>query len=88
MFIPDGFSPNGDGNNDELKVFGNCIKSLTFEIYDRWGEKVFESKDAQQGWDGNYKGKPMNTGIFVCHLKATLTTNDEVERKGNVRLIR
>jgi hypothetical protein len=45
VFIPNGFSPNGDGNNDVIFVRSNCIKTMNFTIYNRWGELVFESKN-------------------------------------------
>lgn len=87
-FVPTGFSPNGDGENDIECVMGSCITSMTFSIYDRWGEKVFESSDQLQCWDGKFRGQLMNTGIYVYHLKATLKNGEEVNQKGNINLIR
>ena len=51
-------------------------------------EKVFESNDLAKCWDGRYKGKDMNTAVFVYYMKATLTTGDEVVKKGNITLVR
>lgn len=67
LFVPNIFSPNGDGNNDELCVYGTlCIvKDYLFVIYDRWGEKVFETTDKKACWDGTYKGKQLNNATFV-----------------------
>jgi gliding motility-associated-like protein len=87
-FVPTGFSPNGDGENDIECVMGSCIVSMTFSVYDRWGEKVFESSDQLQCWDGKHRGQYMNTGIYVYHLKATLKNGDEINTKGNINLIR
>src|SRR5207249_4521362 len=65
LFVPNAFSPNGDGQNDILFVRANCTKELSFTIYDRWGNKVFETSDVVTGWDGKYKGTAMNTAVFV-----------------------
>ncbi|MFH0867410.1 MAG: gliding motility-associated C-terminal domain-containing protein, partial [Bacteroidota bacterium] len=88
IFIPTAFSPNNDGSNDVLYVRGNCIKMLDFAIYDRWGECVFYSDDLTEGWDGAYKGKPMNTGVFVFYLNVTLYDNTSTSKQGNINLIR
>ena len=88
LFVPNAFSPNNDGENEMECVIGGCIKTLEFVIYDRWGEKVFESTDQKTCWDGTYNGKPMNTAVFTYYLRATLTTGDQITKKGNVSLIR
>lgn len=88
VFIPNAFSPNSDNQNDVLLVEGNCIVKMTFQIFDRWGEKVFESTDKGFGWDGNYKGHAAETGIYVYQLKATLVTGVEIVKKGDVAIIR
>jgi gliding motility-associated-like protein len=88
VFIPNAFSPNNDGQNDVLYVRGDCIKTMDFVIYDRWGNKVFESTNTSNGWDGTYKGRPMNTGTFSYYLKATLFDGTEEDKKGNVALVR
>ncbi len=87
-FVPNAFSPDNDGENDMECVYGKCIKSMYFVIYDRWGEKVFETTNKSQCWDGTYKGKEMNTAVFVYYLKANLTTGEEVIKKGNISLMR
>jgi gliding motility-associated-like protein len=61
---------------------------MTFAIYDRWGEKVFESKDPTIGWDGKFHKKPCNTGVYAWYLYATLHDGTEVSRKGNLTLFR
>ena len=88
VFVPSGFSPNGDGKNDILYVRGNCIKTMDFRIFNRWGEKVFESTDHNIGWDGNYKGKPCDTDVFVYYLKAETVTGLKVNTKGNITLMK
>ncbi len=88
LFVPQAFSPNGDGQNDVLYVRDNCIKSLDFEVYDRWGNKVFETNDKNTGWDGRYIGAAMNTGSYVYYLNATLYDGTNIKKKGNVELVR
>ncbi len=87
-FIPSGFSPNNDGNNDVLYVRGKCIKKMQFIIFNRWGEKVFESSDPDIGWDGTFRGKNMESGVFVYYLTAEYYNGIIVKKQGNVTLIR
>jgi len=88
VFIPDAFSPNGDGANDVLYVRGDCIKTMDFVIYDRWGNKMFESNSPSIGWDGTYNGKAMNTGTYVYLLNAEMYNGTSYGKKGNVALVR
>lgn len=88
VFVPNVFSPNGDGNNDVLHVHGKGIAEMQFIIYDRWGEKVFESTDVNTGWDGGLNGKPMNSAVFVYILKGTFVSGDTFSKKGNITLLR
>jgi len=87
LFVPTAFSPNEDGQNDFVYVMGNCITNLEFFIYDRWGEKVFETKDAAYGWDGTYRGKKMDAAVFVYYLTA-MVNGQEVTKQGNITLIK
>jgi len=88
VFVPNIFSPNGDGFNDVLRVRGKGIAELEFIIYDRWGEKVFETTDANVGWDGTYKGEPMNLAVFVYVIKGKFKNGDVIDKKGNFTLLR
>jgi len=91
FFIPNAFSPNGDLENDALKLYYEniaCIRTYKFIIYNRWGEKVFETTDPIAEWDGFYLGKPEGTAVFVYYMKATLITGEEITKKGNVSLIK
>ncbi|MCW3103476.1 MAG: hypothetical protein JWO09_1916 [Bacteroidetes bacterium] len=87
LFVPNAFSPNADGENDMLFVMGNCIKDLHFAIFDRWGEKVFETTDASIGWDGSFKGKALDTSVLVYYLSATVD-GVEVKKHGNITLVK
>lgn len=88
VFVPNAFSPNGDGKNDVLFVRGKCIKALEFVIYNRWGQEVFRTTDLTKGWDGIYKDKKENTSVFVYYMEATLITGEKRDEKGTIILIR
>ncbi|MGE3653680.1 MAG: gliding motility-associated C-terminal domain-containing protein [Flavobacteriales bacterium] len=88
LFVPSAFSPNGDGVNDCLSVYNNCIESMDFKVFSRWGEVVYQSIDVNDCWDGSFKGTPLNTAVFVYKLDAVLLNGEEVKLKGNVSLIK
>ena len=88
VFVPNAFSPNASGKNDSQCVYGDCIKFMLFTIFDRWGNKVFETSDQKTCWDGLHNGQPLNAGVFVYHLNATLTNGETVEKQGNITLVR
>jgi gliding motility-associated-like protein len=89
LYIPNAFSPNNSGKNDAQCLFGtDCIKTMAFNIYDRWGNKVFESTDPKACWDGTYNGQALDPAVFVYHLSATMFNGDLVERQGNITLVR
>jgi gliding motility-associated-like protein len=88
MFIPNAFSPNNDGANDVLYVRGQCLETLTFMVFNRWGQKVFETTDKSVGWDGTFNGEIMNSGVFVYRLEGKDYEGKGYSLKGNVTLIR
>jgi len=88
IWVPNIFSPNGDGNNDILFVRGKGVAQLNFFVYDRWGEKVFETTNIDQGWNGKFRGKEMNKAVFVYYLEATFIDGSKITKKGDVTLIR
>jgi gliding motility-associated-like protein len=99
MQAPNAFTPNGDGINDELCLFGwdECVNSFHMMIYDRWGSKVFETNDADFCWDGKYKGKLLDPGVYVYFINAIYDVDGatpldksqkEVTKKGNISLVR
>ena len=88
VYVPNIFSPNGDNVNDILFVRGKGILKLSFVLYDRWGEKVFETSDLNIGWDGNFRGKVIDSSVFIYYLNAELDNGEKVNLKGNVTLVR
>ncbi|MFY9309534.1 MAG: gliding motility-associated C-terminal domain-containing protein [Bacteroidia bacterium] len=88
--LPNAFSPNNDGHNDLFILQGlkNRVTEFSIIIYNRWGEKVFESNVPERAWDGTYNGKLMDNGVFVYYINATLSTGKKIIKKGNISLIR
>lgn len=88
FFIPTIFSPNGDGVNDDFRVYGKCIVGMDLKIYDRWGEVVFETTNHKAAWDGNYKGEPLNPGSFIYMVNLSLADGTFIKQNGNINLVR
>lgn len=90
VYIPNAFSPNADGQNDVLKFYRKdnvCVKEFKITIYDRWGEKVFETNNINDVWDGTFNGLPLNDGVYTFFCKV-ITLIDTYEKKGNISIIR
>lgn len=89
LFMPNAFSPNGDGTNDILYVRGDqIIESMEIFIYNRWGQEVFRSKDVNIGWDGTFKGEKLDPDVYAYYLKIKCIDGEEFTKKGNVTLLR
>ncbi len=86
--VPTGFSPNGDGVNDILNVLGYGIETMKFQIYNRWGELVFETTDRYQGWDGTFKGEQQEMDAYGYLLDVTFFDGSKKLKKGNITLLR
>lgn len=86
--IPSAFSPNGDGNNDVLKIFLLRIQSFNLKIYNRWGELMFETDRATKLWDGTYKDEPQDMAVFQYLIDGVSISGERFFRSGNVTLIR
>lgn len=87
-FIPDAFTPNGDGINDFLTVLGSQIQSAHLNIYNRWGKMIFESTGIDQGWDGTFKGMSAEIGTYVYLVNVVYLTGEKGTATGNVLLLR
>jgi gliding motility-associated-like protein len=89
IFIPDAFSPNGDGINEQfLPIIRQDFSLKYFRIYSRWGEVIFFSIQADQGWDGQFKGLPVASGSYVYTIEAITGQGKTVRKEGSVLLIR
>ncbi len=88
-FIPNAFSPNGDGLNDKFKVFNlRYQKLIEMRVFNRWGEQVFATDNPDNGWDGNYKGVPQDAGTFNYLIRVARPDGQIRTYKGDVILIR
>lgn len=86
--LPNAFAP-GRGVNDEFKIIKRGIATLNyFRIFNRWGNLVFETKDINEGWNGDFKGVPQPVGVFVYQVEAMTQGGKVVRKQGNVTLLR
>ncbi len=88
VWVPNAFTPNGDGNNDVLYVYGNAIKQLSFNVYSQWGELIFNSTTKNTGWDGTFKNTLEPVGVYVYYLEVVTNDGQIVKMKGTINLIR
>ena len=94
VFVPSGFTPNGDGNNDRLLVHGEAGTIVTlFRVFDRWGELLYENgdfevNDPDQGWDGTFRTKAASGGVYIWYLEVEYIDGAVESFKGHVTLAR
>ncbi|MGN7820360.1 PKD domain-containing protein [Chitinophaga sp. 22536] len=94
IFIPNTFSPNGDGTNDIFYIRGRGMQTVrVFRIYNRWGQVMFErfginGDDPSFGWDGRFKGTILNPDVYVYYAEVICDSGESIIMKGNVTLIR
>jgi len=94
VFIPNSFTPNGDGQNDVFYPRGTGISNIkSFRIYNRWGELLFEREnipinDEKNAWDGSYKGSSPKPDVYVYIVDAICDTGEPINFKGDVTIIR
>jgi gliding motility-associated-like protein len=88
VFIPNAFTPNGDGKNDIFKVYGNYIKAIDMKIFNQWGELIYQTNNVNGGWDGSSKGQQQPIGVYV-YLIQTIEQNGAVtSQRGSINLVR
>lgn len=97
LYLPNAFSPNGDGDNDSLQIYygiPECIKTLHLVLYNRWGEKVFETDDRGFRWSGVYNSGLLKeaqkgaTEVFAYYMEAEIADGSRVSKKGNISLVK
>jgi gliding motility-associated-like protein len=87
--IPSAFSPDGDFVNDFIRpIVGSDVLSFTLSIFDRWGNRIYQTSDKNSTWDGTYKGKKLNEGIYAYVLEVTFNDRNTETKSGNITLIR
>ncbi|NVK26811.1 MAG: gliding motility-associated C-terminal domain-containing protein [Flavobacteriia bacterium] len=87
LFVPSAFSPNGDGVNDLFTWNTQNVISLRIEVYNRWGDKVFESVEVNGEWDGTFRGQMLPAGPFSYAIRARTETNRLIEKFGTITLL-
>ena len=92
VFIPDAFTPNGDGRNDSFEIIGRDVNAVFLYIYNRWGEKIFDSHDANSfKWSGYYKGEVCPEALYTFIYRYEQKVGDRVRRatvNGGIMLLR
>ncbi len=88
IFIPTGFSPNGDGSNEKFYVYYTNIHEYHMQIFNRWGEQMFDSFDLTEGWDGSFKGNSVPEGTYVYRISYSDSDNIKHQKHGTITLVR
>jgi gliding motility-associated-like protein len=94
IYVPNAFSPNGDGRNDLFQAFTGpevVVQEFELLVFDRWGNLLIRIRDPQDGWDGTHQGRPMNSAVFVWWLRARIIACGQdvaVRKEGDVLLVR
>ncbi|MFC4212312.1 gliding motility-associated C-terminal domain-containing protein, partial [Pedobacter lithocola] len=88
LFIPNTFTPNADGKNDFVKVYGNGIDAVEFMVYTQWGELIYRSKEKDASWDGNYRGLPQPVGVYLYKCVVRFDDGEELTKHGAINLLR
>ncbi len=88
IFVPNAITGNGNGLNDIFYIYGTGLSDVHVMIFDRWGELIFESHDQYQGWNGTYKGKPVEEGVYVWKVDYRTKRIAANEQIGHVTVIR
>ncbi|MDX5346173.1 MAG: gliding motility-associated C-terminal domain-containing protein [Hymenobacteraceae bacterium] len=88
IFFPNAFSPNNDGLNDVFEMKGRFLSNISFKIYDRWGQVVFQTESSSQGWDGTINGELAPVGAYAFQFIGYDAKGKKFERNGTVTLLR
>jgi|GEM_PF-6732512 gliding motility-associated-like protein len=89
FYIPSAFTPNNDGKNDFFKpIIIDSINGYEFNVFNRWGQKIFETYNVNTGWDGIYEGANQSAGAYIWGVKIIQLDNTEKTYKGSVILVR
>ena len=89
IYVPTGFTPNGDGKNDKFTPFPVGIKSYKyFRVFNRWGQLIFSTTKLHDGWDGKLGGREQPSGAYVWMIEGVTKDDRVITKKGTVTLIR
>ncbi len=88
LFVPNAFTPDGDGLNDEFGPVGQGVNRFYLRIFNRWGELLYESPNAGDTWNGRYQGREVPTGSYIYEIIASGHGTPRMVRRGTVMLHR
>ncbi|MEM7654689.1 MAG: gliding motility-associated C-terminal domain-containing protein [Bacteroidota bacterium] len=89
IFVPNAFTPNGDGFNDFFEVKGELVEQYQLRVFDRWGVEIFSASSLEDSWNGRLPGgKAAPQGVYVYHMTANIPGEKEVQETGTITLIR
>jgi gliding motility-associated-like protein len=92
LFVPNLFSPNGDGQNDTFRLYGPGVSTIIWQVYDRQGNRLFEAYDLAAGWNGEHQGRPVPNGVYLWKISGKGTDGTplqfEGQQSGMLRLVR
>ena len=88
LYIPNSFTPNGDGKNEMFYVYGSRIKNIDIKIFNRWGELLFTSTSIQEGWDGTYKNQLSKEDVYICLASCTWESGASEVFRRNINLVK
>ena len=88
LYVPNTFTPNGDGYNDLFGALGKDIASIRLLVFNRWGQQIWSTDQLTGRWDGTYKGVPSPIDTYVWKLEAVETSGKQRSAIGHVNLVR
>ncbi len=81
VYLPNAFSPNEDGQNDQLRLFSNCpLQNVQMSVYSRWGDRLFEGNNPEVQWDGQAGQRPADPGVYMVALRYQV-----LDESGNIQ---
>ncbi len=88
IYLPNAFSPNGDGQNEVLYLRGLNLSEIHLSIYNRWGQEVFDTRNQGVGWDGTFNGEPVVPDVYGFYLRVKCDNGEKYFKKGNITVLK
>lgn len=88
LYIPNAFTPNGDGLNDSFGIQGEGIDVFSMNIFNKWGEMIFETSNMDEFWDGTYGGVPVQDGAYVYNIYIRTADKENLSKSGTVTVLK
>src|SRR6185436_2984842 len=87
IYVPNSFTPNGDGLNDTFGISGEAIQTFSLRIFNRWGDIIFDTNNTNDKWNGTFKGQKVPMGSYVYKIFASGLTGKKVQKEGTITLV-